>query len=283
MKKYIKYIFATTDTDAIDTSVFESTPFKPDTGTSYYNNFLNSKDLKYMQEQKNTTGAIVMMSPNTYFKESAEKIFKNRHTVQEILHSREYDSELNEEYTEAMKNGSKFPLCYLNYADDTQEGLHRMMVAGNIYGWQTAFPVLVVTVFDQAIEDRRNTIRQCDDFLYHEFHSVCEEALDSLIDWKSPPPDDFEQLYRSEIIRIASNWEDESYDIDVEIEITPDSETGYEPNDSKVDVFLTKFNGYELPTISYPFTFYLSEYFKISGDSNNQDIDDIDLLSLFLK
>lgn len=282
MKRYIRYILADTEIDAIDTSMFDGTPFKPDTGTSYYNNFLNSKDLKYMQEQKNRTGAIVMMSPDTYFKESAEKIFKNRHSVEDILHSREYDSELNGEYSEAMKNGSKFPLCYLNYADDTQEGLHRMMVAGNLYGWQEEFPVLVVTVFDQETEDTWNTIRNCNDFLHHDFDKVCDAALDNLIDWKSPPPDNFEQIYRNEIIKAASQYED-GYDIDVDIEVTADSEGGYEPNDSRVEVFLTQFDDYELPVISNPFTFYLSEYFNISGDSNNQDIDDIDLLSLFLK
>lgn len=288
MKKYIRYILASHEIDNVDTSMFDGTPFKPDTGTSYYNNFLNAEDLKYMQEHKNRTGYIIMMSPDEYFKESANKIFSNRHTVEEILHSREYDSELNEEYTEAMRNGSKFPLCYLNYADNTQEGLHRMLVAGNLYGWQKEFPVLVVTVFDQPTEDRWQMVRNCNEFLHHEFHSVCEEALDDLIDWKSPPPNDFERIYKENIINTALK-QDEGYMIDVEIEIRPDTENEFTKGDSIVEVYLTQFGDYELPVISNPYTFYLSEYFKVGEDKSDSEtheldnVDDIDLLDLFIK
>jgi hypothetical protein len=40
-----RYIYASI---GIDLSVFNGTPFKPDTDTSYYNNFLNANDLAYM-------------------------------------------------------------------------------------------------------------------------------------------------------------------------------------------------------------------------------------------
>lgn len=38
-----------------------------DTHVGFYNNFLNPKDLKYMQESKNRTGEIVWMTPEEYY------------------------------------------------------------------------------------------------------------------------------------------------------------------------------------------------------------------------
>lgn len=38
------------------------------TGYSYYDNFLNKKDLEYMQKSKGLTGRIEYMRPGDYFK-----------------------------------------------------------------------------------------------------------------------------------------------------------------------------------------------------------------------
>ena len=274
MKIYIK--------SSLDYSnMFVGTPFKCDTITSYYNNFLNEKDLAYMQKAKNRTGEIVMMSPNEYFKESAEKIFHNRQSIDQLKRSREIDSKSNAEYKEAMKNGAKFPLCYLNYADNTQEGLHRMMVAGDLYGWDTKFPVLIVTVADQEWEDHINTVRAAHDFLNYDFEKVCKEAAYNLSDWKSAPPDNFVDLLKEEVIKEAKQYED-GYDIDVDIEI---EEIDDHP---QVRIYLTRYDDYEFEVASQPVKIWLDDLFDLEGESASNDIDiddleDLDIADLFIK
>ena len=168
----------------------ESCPFKRTTDTSYYDNFLNDKDLKYMQNAKNRTGEIVMMSPNEYIEQCANVIFHGRHTVDQIVKSRRYSKNLDTdipivtEYAEAMKSGSKFPLCYLNYAEDGQEGLHRMIAAGDAYGFDTKFPVLVIKPFDEDVSnpETQRVLREMIAEMHENFgkppyfHIGCDEA-----------------------------------------------------------------------------------------------------------
>ena len=148
------------------TTLFEDIcPFKRSTGTSYYDNFLNDKDLKYMQKSKNRTGEIVMMSPAEYYEECATNIFEGS-SVTSLKLQRGSNSELIQQYEEDMKNGDKFPLCYLNYPDHAQEGLHRMMAAGNVYGWDTKFPVLVVYSINALVDDLNSIWRYWCDAVY---------------------------------------------------------------------------------------------------------------------
>lgn len=121
--------------------------FELDTHVSYYNNFLNEKDLAYMQKAKNRTGEIEYMTPTQYYEECADKIFEV--SVSRLKKQRSANANLISEYKKNMLAGDKFPLCYLNYADQTQEGLHRMMAAGEAFGWDVKVPVLCVNVFDE--------------------------------------------------------------------------------------------------------------------------------------
>lgn len=140
--------------------------FKFDTGTSYYNNFLNQKDLAYMEKSKNRTGKIVYMTPAEYYHECATKIFE-KSSIAELKRQRSANSELIKQYEKDMLSGDKFPLCYLNYAPNgEQEGLHRMMAAGNVFGWNTEFPVLVVTVVDDRVEELNSIWRYWNDAVY---------------------------------------------------------------------------------------------------------------------
>jgi len=265
--------------DLIDTSMFNDTPFKPDTTTSYYNNFLDSKELSYMQEAKNRTGEIVMMSPNEYISECSNRIFVDhngnvRHSPDELKEQRytsKYDNtqRLVDKYAEDMKSGDKFPLCYLNYADNGQEGLHRMMAAGQIYGWDTKFPVLIVTVYDQDIENKHQTMEDCSYFEKWYFNDICDEAADNISDWHNPPPEDFIDQYREEIIKVASTFAEDGdgpFDIDVVVEI--------ETVDDKpqVRVYLSRYNTYELPTISNPYTIWLDDMYETGTKQHTSDI-----------
>lgn len=139
--------------------------FKLDTGTSYYNSFLNDKDLAYMEKSKNRTGKIVYMTPAQYYHECATNIFEDT-TVENLKMQRKSNSDYVQQYKKSMIAGDEFPLCYLNYADRSQEGLHRMMAAGEAFGWDVEFPVLVVTAVDDRIEKLNNIWRYWNDAVY---------------------------------------------------------------------------------------------------------------------
>lgn len=291
MKRLIKYISADTEV-TVDTSMFNGTPFKPTT-TSGYDDFLNDKELKYHQTHKNRTGEIVMMSPNEYFNECTNKIFsqKNNLTFDKLLKSRRYDEDKNSEYANAMRNGAKFPLCYINYADHQQEGLHRMMIAGDIYGWDTEFPVLVVTAFDQELEEMNNARYDYSRFIrYGTFDDICRQALDDYIDYSDSMemPQDFTSSFSKVVVSTASNFE-EGYDIDVIVELVEDA------NKHEANVYVTRFGVYEVPrdSLDDPYVVGLDYIYDFGEDSYNtnkstitphiDDIDDIDLESLFFK
>ena len=59
----------------------------------------------------------------------------------------------------------KFPLPYLNIATKQQEGRHRMYVAGELFGWDTRFPVLVV-------QDKNNIRVKTEPSLVHIYLSM---------------------------------------------------------------------------------------------------------------
>ena len=132
--------------------------FKLDTDTSYYNNFLNERDLEYMQKSKNRTGEVVYMTPSEYYQECASKIFQET-SVDNLKKQRGANADRISQYKEDMLAGDKFPLCYLNYPDHAQEGLHRMMAAGEAFGWDVEFPVLVVQAVDDRLEQLNNLWR----------------------------------------------------------------------------------------------------------------------------
>jgi hypothetical protein len=109
-----------------------------DTGMSYYNNFLNDKDAKYMKYAKGKIGTIQYMPPDVYIEKCAYDIFNS--TVEKTLRG---INDINiDKYAEQMKNGEKFDLPVLDYADKTQEGRHRALAMKKL--GVDLMPVLVV-------------------------------------------------------------------------------------------------------------------------------------------
>lgn len=212
-----------------------------DTKVSWYNNFLNPKDLVYMQNSKNRTGEIVYMSPDEYFRECASKIF-NGMSQKALEDSRSANTDAIIEYTSAMKRGDVFPLPYINYADKSQEGLHRMMAAGDAFGWNTKFPVLVVTAFDDEYEAQVDNFNKMRDYERFDFKKVVEQAEDEISDWDNMAPPDILSQFEEAIRQAALNPADSDIDsnnIDVEVEAV-DKNGGV-----LLRVWLTSFNGYE--------------------------------------
>lgn len=115
------------------------------TGMSFYDDFLNKEDHKYKKLCKGLQGEIVMMSPDDYIK-GCSKIFNV--PVRNVLNG-VINSNVNK-YADEMKNGTKFNLPILNYAQNEQEGRHRALAAKKL--GVDKIPVLVVTKYDYAKE-----------------------------------------------------------------------------------------------------------------------------------
>lgn len=125
------------------------------TGMSYYDNFLNEEDADYMRRSKNLKGDIQMLSPQEYYEMCADKIFENT-SVDSLKEQRKTDQD-NSHLIDVLKRGDALDMPMINLANKGQEGLHRMMVLGDMYGWDEKQPVLVVDWDDKQYEiDRRN-------------------------------------------------------------------------------------------------------------------------------
>ena len=276
MKRYIKS--SKTKQVDIDTSMFKGTPFQCKTWMSKYDNFLNAKDLAYMEQAKNRTGKIVMMSPEQYFDQCSLYGFGHYVSSYKLKQERRANSKVDK-YKELMKQGVKFPLCMLNKADSGQEGLHRMMAAGDLYGWNTPFPVLVVIPYDQEKEDRWKFIDKADAFRDDEFKRYCKWAATKISKWDKPVPDNFIELYRDEIFKVFNDsflHKYEYIDIDFDIEIA--EVEGHQ----RVYVYLTKYsdtdNIYEFTDRYNPYWTWLDDLYDVEGQyQDTPNTDDIDL------
>ena len=145
-------------------------------GMSYYDDYLNEKEAEYLLKKTGTVGKIVMMSPQKYYEECATKIFNT--SVAKLKQSRYAEEEtLNHLKSVLTDYGKKFPLPFLNYADHQQEGLHRMAVIGDIFGWDHEVPVLVVDYKDES-ERQRIEKKNHDDEVSKEIRNVVNRALE---------------------------------------------------------------------------------------------------------
>lgn len=135
-----------------------------------HNEFLDPEGLKNQQKNKNRTGDIVYMSPSDYFDLCAEMFRQTSNpnsSVQSLKKQRgEWDKEDVDKYKQMMQNGVKFDMPYISFVDGSQEGLHRMYCVGELYGWDTEVPVLVIKPYDKELEDEIVAIKCIDDLKY---------------------------------------------------------------------------------------------------------------------
>ena len=211
-----------------------------DTHVSYYNEFLTPDGLEYMRNSKNRTGEIVYMSPDEYFKTCDEDIFGV--PISTLKAQRAANAADIAEYTEAMKRGDKFPLCFVNYADKSQEGLHRMMAAGNAFGWDTEFPVLVVDALDEDVERQKRLFDSLRDYERHDFKQIVEQAQEELSEWDNmAPPDILTQLEQAVKQAAASPADADIEPHDIQAEAEAYDREGH----VRVKIYLTEFDGIE--------------------------------------
>lgn len=205
-----------------------------DTHVGYYNNFLNPKDLKYMQESKNRTGEIIMMTPDEYY-EACSKVFNQ--SVNDLKYQRSSNADTILKYTMDMLNGDVFPLPYVNFADKSQEGLHRMMAAGDAFGWDKEFPVLVVTAYDNDRFELDKQFEAMREFERFDFKQVVQSAQEDLSIWESEPPPDILTQMKDVVEQKA--FVDYSANITVEVECKEVS------GGIRLYIYLTSYNGVE--------------------------------------
>jgi hypothetical protein len=228
MKRYIR---ATTENHDV---------FEMSTHTSYYDNFLNEKDLEYMRDAKNRDGEIVMMTPDEYF-EGASEIFNRRHSSSELVIQR--SDRYTDQYVEDMKNGDKFPLCYLNFADPGQEGLHRMLAAKRAFGPDVKYPVLVVTVYDQSIEDEKRLWGEISQFEQKEFRKIVDYLESHIANNYHTPPDNLEEIAEQFIQGEIDYYNDNAEDpVDITFKCKVENITS---DEQRLCVYLTGYNGYK--------------------------------------
>ena len=113
-------------------------------------------------------------------------------------------------------------MTYINYAEKEQEGLHRMFVAGERFGWNTKFPVMIVNYVseERAQKEKENKhISEVQRYMragirnasYYRYYSI-DELKDQLIS----------SIYNE------LRWMDEFEDKDLELSLDRDDiEGGY--------------------------------------------------------
>ena len=157
------------------------------TGVSFYNQFLT--DPSYMEEYKNLKHSIIMMTPEEYFKECA-KIFNSskQKQIDQTKADRKNIEHLKQVLTQYKRT---FPLTYLNYAEETQEGRHRMYVVGELLGWDKKFPVMIINWADPEKQeeekraqdqDKRDKIISLIDEIANNLSNIKYDNIDELIE-----------------------------------------------------------------------------------------------------
>lgn len=193
------------------------------TGVSYYDNFLNEKDSEYMRKNKNRVAHIEEMSPTEYFETCVNDVFENT-SFDSLVKQRRRDTDSLESLQQILDDGGQFWLPYVNLVDKNQEGLHRMMVLGDNYGWDTKFPVLVVESADPRIDEINEAWRQ--------FNNAQSKARDYRYS-RSSLPEDFVEQAQYELERYDEETEYTIVVIDQDDEKFVLSLQGYE-NDFEI-------------------------------------------------
>lgn len=200
------------------------------------------------EDEYGHTAKYVMMSPREYF-EACEKGFGIPASTQ-IKTVGEHDKGIIQELETVLdKYKVRFPITYLNYSYNgfTQEGRHRMFIAGQRFGWDTKFPVLVINTTEEATKA-------------HNEENITRYISKALRDTKAYTFDDFDDIkeqFMYDIERYMDNPKVEFNETDNEY------------------IFIV--NGVEYPEDKEEFNFHTPEQ---KEETNIDDIDIEDLLDL---
>ena len=230
-----------------------------------------NKDYQYMIDKKNKKGEIVMMSPEEYYAECARGFHT---TPEELKRSRSTP----EGYIKALERvitvkKKKFPMTFIDLTSEgSQEGLHRMMAAGNLFGWDHKFPVLVV---DWADKERHE--REAEEDRLWELNKMIDQAFKATCHYTFVDEEDFKTEFTGQLAdEVYGTWNDNRPDPQYEIIFNgPNSVIKFDSAEYKFDEAQIKFDkDYETPEFE-------PEDFDDFDDFD--DLDDIDLDEKVLK
>lgn len=227
------------------------------TGMSFYDDFLtgDSKTLKYLKEYKNLIGEVHMMSPEEYFKQCSLYGFPNQHpSVDRLKQERASDIKTLEHLKSVLTvYKKKFPMPMLNKADKGQEGLHRMYVIGEMFGWDHKVPVLVVDWADKQLAFEREKRKRIEKIEYR-----IKQAVKTALYYK---------FTNIEELREQLQWElDKQFEFDNDVSTPVQFElTSHEQNDEFTVA---------IGSANYSFDYADVQFIESSEDD---DLDDIDL------
>ena len=170
----------------------------------------------YWRNEKNTYSEIIYMSPKDYFETCARDCFDE--PVDMLIKSRRNDKNTLEHLRQVLlKYKKKFPITYINYATHrtpSQEGLHRMMVAGDLFGWDTKFPVQIIKWVDKdkaAAEKELKHNREIERYL--------DIAIDRALRYKYYNIDELKDQLKSEFeteVRYVDEFDGKDFVLELE-------------------------------------------------------------------
>ena len=107
------------------------------TGDAFYNTFLGDA---------NCSGKIVLLSPTEYYNSVVIYCFGGSSRAREkIMKTRRANVTKVERLKNLILCGEQLHMPWIDCNTRKQEGLHRMMAIGDLYGWDYPVPVLIVT------------------------------------------------------------------------------------------------------------------------------------------
>ena len=246
------YDYKTASVDGSD--VVDSTK----TGMSFYDQFIqnNKADIDYLRNNKNLKGEVVMMSPEEYFKACSDFGFPNSHpSVDKLKHDRGLDKKTLEHLKDVLTvYKKKFPMPMLNKAESGQEGLHRMMVIGDMFGWDHKVPVLVVDWADKqrAYEAaRRKRIQQIE-------YNI-KKAVQNALLYRFANIEELKEQLQWELNK-QFEYNDDDISTPVQFELTTDEQ-------EKI---------FKVTIGSASYTFDYDDVDFVDSFNNTDDVDDID-------
>lgn len=111
------------------------------TGMPYYQEFLHNKNYDDLY------ATIELMSPNEYYDSvSKNSLVRGKQFFIEYLKEerRSHTNTINDIKQAILKSNKQLCMPILDFYHKKQEGLHRMLVIGDLYGWDFKVPVLVI-------------------------------------------------------------------------------------------------------------------------------------------
>lgn len=184
-------------------------------GISYYEDFLTPSGREYLEKKDNVKGVIKTITPKYYFEEVA-KFFNS--TVDRQKSQIAKDTATYEHLDQVIKEWKRtFPLPYLNYKNNEQEGRHRVYYIGQNFGWNYPIPCLIVTVADEERHQKEQEAEKAEQI--EKRLKLFDEAIERCMLTEYNHVDDIVDDLRWYLTRGYNSVEED------ELEIVPDYET----------------------------------------------------------